>query len=53
MVPSRSMACMMTARRRASATLAFLRPGRFAILRAQVFSAKLCLVRVRVELAAS
>jgi hypothetical protein len=37
-VPSRSMACMMTARRRASATRAFLRPRRFAIFSAQVFS---------------
>jgi hypothetical protein len=47
------MAWMMTARRRASATLAFLRPRRFAILSAQLFNAKLCLMRVRIELAAS
>jgi hypothetical protein len=47
------MACMMTARRRASATRAFLRPRRFAIFSAQVFSAKVCRVRVRIEFAAS
>lgn len=39
-VPSRSMACMMTARRRARATRAFFRPRRFAIFIAQVFRAK-------------
>lgn len=52
-VPSRSMACIMTARRRASATRAFLRPRRFAIFSAQLFSAKLWRVRVRMEFAAS
>ena len=52
-VPSRNMACMMTARRRASATRAFLRPRRLAIFSAQVFSAKVWRVRVRIELAAS
>ena len=52
-VPSRSMACMMTARRRASATRAFRSPRRFAILSAQLFSAKLWRVRVKIELAAS
>jgi len=36
----------------AGATMAFLRPRRFAILSAQLFSAKLCLARVRMELAA-
>lgn len=44
------MACMMTARRRAGATRAFRNPSRFAILSAQFFGAKLCLVRVRIEL---
>jgi len=52
-VPSRSTARMMTARRRASATRAFRRPRRFAILSAEVFSAKFWRVRVRIELAAS
>src|SRR6185369_3724219 len=33
-VPSRSMACMITARRRASATRAFFRPRRLAIFKA-------------------
>ena len=52
-VPSGSMACMMTTRRRASATRAFRSPRRFAILSAQLFSAKLWRVRVKIELAAS
>ena len=45
-VPSRSMARMMTARRRASATRAFRRPRRLAILSAQLSSAKLWRARV-------
>ncbi len=49
----RSMACMITARRRASATRAFLRPRRLAIFMAQLLSAKLPRLRVRIELAAS
>ena len=52
-VPSRSMACMMTARRRASATRAFRSPRRLAIFIAQPLSGKLPRLRVRIELAAS
>jgi hypothetical protein len=52
-VPSRSMACMMTASRRARATRAFLRPRRFAIFMAQVFRGKVSRMRVSIELAAS
>lgn len=51
--PSRSMASMIIARRGASATRAFHGPRRLAILRAQLLSAKLCFVRVRIVLAAS
>jgi len=39
-VPSRSMACMMTASRRARATRALRNPRRLAIFRAQRFNAK-------------
>lgn len=52
-VPLRSMACMMTARRRARATRAFFRPRRLAIFMAHVFRAKVSRLRVRIELAAS
>ena len=47
------MACMMTARRRASAMRAFRSLRRFAILSARLFSVKLWRRRVRIELAAS
>lgn len=43
---------MMTARRRARATRAFLRPRRLAIFMAHAFRAKVSRLRVRIELAA-
>ena len=52
-VPSRSMACIMTANRRASATRAFLKPRRFTSFIAHVFSAKVSWHRDRIEFAAS
>src|SRR3974377_1105823 len=52
-VPSTHMRCMITARRRASATIAFFTPRRLAIFIAQTLSQDHLLVRARMVWAAS
>src|SRR3974390_2619934 len=52
-VPSTHMRCMITARRRASATIAFFTPRRLAIFIAQTLSQDHLLVRVSMIWAAS
>ena len=52
-VPSSQMRCMMTARRRASATIAFFMPRRLAICIAQALSQDHCVERTSMIWAAS